>query len=297
MGDKMDRYKVANRASVLGIVGNLFLLIIKGMVAFFTNSQAMFSDTFNSAGDIFSSLLTFIGNKIASKKADNDHNLGHGKAEYIFAMLISLTMIIIAIRLCVSSIVSIFRGSSYVFSPILIVVCILTIVIKFCLYMYTHNISKKYHNLLIEANAKDHRNDCVLTTFTLVASVFGMYGIIVVDGIVGSLVAIWIVIVSVKLFKESYDVLMDSSIDENSKNQVYDIIKKYPEIRKVTHFNATPVGFQYQVSLTIFVDGNMSTFESHKIADCLEKEITKLDQIYLTIIHVNPINIVNSDNK
>ena len=69
---------------MLGIIGNLFLLIIKGIIGFITKSQAMIADAFNSAGDIFSSLMTFIGNKIASKPSDDDHNLGHGKAEYIW---------------------------------------------------------------------------------------------------------------------------------------------------------------------------------------------------------------------
>ena len=84
----MDRYKSTKKASILGIIGNVFLLIIKGMIGFMTNSQAMIADSVNSAGDIFSSSMTFIGNKIASKPSDESHNLGHGKAEYIFSMFI-----------------------------------------------------------------------------------------------------------------------------------------------------------------------------------------------------------------
>ena len=72
----MERYRSVKIASILGIVGNIFLLIIKGVVGFFTNSQAMIADSFNSAGDIFSSIMTFIGNKVASKPSDDDHNLG-----------------------------------------------------------------------------------------------------------------------------------------------------------------------------------------------------------------------------
>ena len=86
----MGRYKSVNTASILGILGNLFLLVIKGMIGFITNSRAMIADAFNSAGDIFSSVITFIGNKIASKPSDEDHNLGHGKAEYIYSMLMSI---------------------------------------------------------------------------------------------------------------------------------------------------------------------------------------------------------------
>ena len=70
------------------------MLIIKSIIGFITNSQAMIADSINSAGDIFSSIMTYIGNKIASKPSDNSHNLGHGKAEYIYSMLISIVMML-----------------------------------------------------------------------------------------------------------------------------------------------------------------------------------------------------------
>ena len=83
---------------------------------------------------------------------------------------------------------------------------------------------------------------------------------------------------------------MDKSIGEESKKKVLDIIANHPEIKKINHFNSTPVGYKYQISFTIFVDGNLSTFESHDIANKLEKEIDKkVEEIYLTVIHVNPI--------
>ena len=91
----MERFKKAKQASTLGIIGNIFLLIIKGTIGLITKSQAMIADTLNSAGDIFSSLMTYIGNKIASIPKDEDHNLGHGKAEYIYSMLISITKLLL----------------------------------------------------------------------------------------------------------------------------------------------------------------------------------------------------------
>lgn len=81
----MDKkFVMTKKAGIYGILGNIFLLILKAIVGFASHSQAMIADSFNSAGDIFASLMTFIGNKIASVPNDEDHNLGHGKAEYIF---------------------------------------------------------------------------------------------------------------------------------------------------------------------------------------------------------------------
>lgn len=284
------RYKSVRLASILGVLGNIFLLVIKGIIGFMTNSKAMIADFINSAGDVFSSFMTFIGNKIASKPYDDDHNLGHGKAEYIYSMLISIVMFITVLIILKDSILSIFKPTHYEFSIWLIVVCIITIILKFLLFLYTNKISKKLNNLLIKANSKDHRNDCVLTLLNLISAILSRNGIYFIDGIVGTVISVWIILTAINIFKESYDVLMDKCMNDITKNEVLKIIENHKEIKKFTHFNSTPVGYKYQISLSIFVDGNLSTFESHNIADNLEKEIiNNIDEVYLAIIHVNPI--------
>ncbi len=285
----MNRYKFGKIASILGILGNLFLLIIKCIVGIITNSQAMIADSINSASDIISSILTFIGNKIASKPRDEDHHLGHGKAEYIYSMLISILIILVAITVFKDSLVSLFNPSIFNFSIWYIIVCIITILVKLGLFLYTNKVAKVYNNLLILANSKDHRNDMIVTFFTLLSGILMYYGINFVDSIVGIGISIFILITGIKIFIDSYDVLMDKAMNEDTKREVLAIIKKYPEVKKIQHFNATPVGYLYQISFTIFVDGNLSTFESHDIANKLEEEISALDDIYVTIIHVNPI--------
>ena len=145
----MDRFKAANRASILGMVGNIFLFIIKVTAGFISNSQAMIADAFNSASDILSSIMTYIGNKVASKDADDDHNLGHGKAEYIYSMLISIVMFILGVNILIDSIGSIINPSKFHFTIWLVIVCIITILVKVFLYLYTRNIGKKYNNLLV----------------------------------------------------------------------------------------------------------------------------------------------------
>ena len=286
----MNRYSVTKKASIYGILGNSFLLIIKLIIGIITNSQAMIADSINSGGDIFSSLMTYIGNKIASKPSDDDHNMGHGKAEYIFSMLIGITMILVSVKSFGNSLEALVFKKSFVFSWWLIIVCIMTIIIKSLLYIYTNSLSKKLNNLLIKANAKDHRNDCIVTSFTLLSALLSLYKIMWFDGLVGIGISIWICFTGIKIFIESYNILMDRAISEENKQKVLDIINSHPEIKKIQHFNSTPVGYKYQISFTIFVDGNLSTFESHEIANRLEKEIDeKVDEVFLTVIHVNPI--------
>lgn len=285
----MDRYNVTKKAGLLGILGNLFLLIIKGSIGFICNSQAMIADAANSASDIFASIMTWVGNKIASEPQDDSHNFGHGKAEYIFSLFISISMIIVAFKLLYDSIITLIYGSTITFSWFLVVVCIITILVKFSLFIYTNKLCKKYNNILLEANSKDHRNDCIVTTFTLISILATLVGITFLDSIVGTGISIWIAITGFKIFIESYNVLMDESIDEETKDLILCYVKNYKEIQKIEHISSAPVGYQYIVVLTICLDGNMSTFESHKLADNLEKDINSLEKVYNTIVHVNPI--------
>ena len=285
----MNRYDSAKRAGILGIFGNIFLLIIKTIVGILSNSQAMIADAANSASDIFASLMTFIGNKIASEPDDNNHNFGHGKAEYIFSLFISISMIFVAAKLLYDCAMSLVHNDAFVFSWFLVAVCIITIVVKLLLYLYTKSLFKTHNNILLKANMKDHRNDCIVTSCTLISIIFGLFGFYLFDGIVGIGISIWICYTGINILIESCNVLMDVSIDSDTEKLILDLAHSYKDIKKVDNISSSPVGYQYIVVVTIYVDGNMSTFDSHKLADSLEKDITKLDKVYRTIIHVNPI--------
>ena len=284
-----SRFKDTENLGVLGIIGNIFLLIIKGIIGIITNSQAMIADSINSAGDIFASLMTFIGNKISSKPDDKDHNFGHGKAEYIFSLLISISMVIAAITLLTNAVKSLIYGNDVTFSWFLIIICVVTIITKLSLYIYAKKIYKKYNNILVLANMNDHRNDCIVTTFTLLSSILILFNITWFDAVTCIGISIWILYTGWKIFLESYNILMDTSIDSASEKKILELIKKYPEIKNVEKFSSSPLGSQYLIVLTLNIDGNISTFDSHKIVDDLEQDILKLDNIHAVHIHINPI--------
>lgn len=285
----MDRYKYTKIAGIVGIIGNIFLLIIKSFIGFISHSQAMIADAANSAGDIFASLMTFIGNKIASEPSDESHNFGHGKAEYIFSLLISLSMMLVAVKLLIDSSINLINGTIFTFSWFLVSVCIITILTKLLLFLYTNYLYKSNENLLLKSNMIDHRNDCILTTFTLISILLSLANIYWFNSVVGIGISIWIFYTGIKIFIESYNVLMDKSLDIKTTDLILDLIDTYSEIEKVDKIYSTPIGYQYIVTITIYVDGNISTFDSHHIADNLEKNVEGLDNIAKAIIHVHPI--------
>lgn len=285
----MTRGTIIKRVGFVGILGNIFLLIIKFTIGFICHSQAMIADSANSAGDIFASLMTTIGNKIAKAPKDQDHNFGHGKAEYLFSMFISISMILVAFKLLWDSGKSLLYHSDFKFSISLVIVCIITIIVKFSLYIYTRRMYKICNSLLIKSSMQDHKNDCFITSCTLLSIIFGFYGIYWVDGVVGIGISLWLLYSGYIIFIEAYNVLMDSSLDESTKDKILELSRTYECIKKVENIASTPVGYKYIAFITICVDGNMSTFGSHKLADDLEKDIKKLDKIYDAIVHVNPV--------
>lgn len=284
-----ERFKLTKKAGIYGIAGNIFLLIIKAIVGFVFKSQSMIADSFNSAGDIFASLMTFIGNKISSAPHDEDHNFGHGKAEYIFSMFIGISMIFVAAKLLYDSISTLILGSNLEFSWLLIVVCVITIITKFLLFLYTKKASKKCNNILLESNMKDHRNDCFLTSFTLLSIILSLFGIYWFDSVVGIGISIWIGYTGISIFIESYNILMDVSVDEKTKDLILDIIHSYKDIKNVDTISSSPVGAQHMIFITVCLDGNLTTFESHSLANSIEESVNQLDNVYKTIVHVEPV--------
>jgi len=135
----------------------------------------------------------------------------------------------------------------------------------------------------------DHRNDCIITLFTTIAILLTRANIFWFDGVVGIGISVWIFIVGIEIFKESYNVLMDSSIDNDSRKKILSIIKGEKEIKRIGTLYSIPIGYKYIVVITVFINGKMSTSKSHKIADKLEKEIlSQIDKIESVIVHVEP---------
>ena len=186
----------------------------------------MISDAANSAGDIFSSFMSTIGSKIASIPNDETHNFGHGKAEYIF---------------------SLFNPSSVEYPFWLILVCIITIITKLTLFIYTKIIGKKTQSILIDSLQKDHRNDTIVTICTLLSVISNLFGVYWLDGAVGVGISIVIAISGIKIFIESYNILMDKSIDPKTEEIITDIAHNYKEIQKLDAISSTPVGYKYIV--------------------------------------------------
>jgi cation diffusion facilitator family transporter len=285
---KMDRFKVTRRVAVLGIAANIFLLSIKLTAGFLSRSQAMIADGFNSAGDVFASVMTLVGNSIASRPEDQDHPYGHGKAEYIFSMIISLSLMVVSFTIFKSALSSIIDKTAFTTSWFLITVAIITIVVKLTLFIYTNRVGKVLDNLLVLANSEDHRNDVFVTAGTLFGILMGYFGITWVDGAIGIGISLWIFFTGIKIFISSFKVLMDTDIDPVFKENTYNLVKEIGGVDHIDSINAKPVGAGYILLIKVSVDGEMSVNESHKIASAIKAKVKGIKGVKDAVVHINP---------
>ena len=285
----MDRFKLTKRIAVLGIAANILLLIFKLAIGFLSRSQAMIADGFNSAGDVFASFMTYVGNKIASKPEDQTHPYGHGKAEYIYSMIISFSLLLVSYSILRNSLDAILNRETFIFSWWLVGIAVFTIVLKLCLFLYTRNAGRKSDNLLILANSEDHRNDVFVTSSTLLGIILGTQGIYWVDGVVGIGISLWIAYTGIRIFRSSYKVLMDTNMEGTLKAEITDTIEAIKGVDHIDDIMAKPIGVNYIIIVKISVIGSMTVNESHVIAAKIRAGVRKLGKVGDVVVHINPV--------
>ena len=288
----ITREKCIKTVSIIGVIANVFLLGIKGVIGFISSSQAMIADSLNSAGDIFASFMSYVGAKLALKPKDKNHPYGHGKAEYIFSFIISISMIIASIFMIKTSIESIVYKKAVIFSYTLLVICVVTIFTKVILYIYTKNKYKETNSILVKASMEDHRNDIFVTVGTLIGVISSYFGIYIVDSIIGIIISFWIIYVGINLLRDSYIVLMDTSLDEKAYEEIIKLVESDENILHVDDILSKPVGNKYIIILKISMDGDMKLEKAHNIGGRIKEElINKYDYIIDVITHINPHTI------
>ena len=284
----MDRYQSTKKVAVLGIVSNFLLLSFKLIVGITSKSQAMIADGLNSAGDVFSSCMTYIGNRIASRPHDEEHPYGHGKAEYIFSMIISFSLLLVAYQIIRNAFGAWIHQESFIFSIWLVLVAVITILVKASLFFYCKKIGRQQENLLILANGEDHRNDVFVTSATLLSILLGSWKVYWLDALVGIGIGLWIGFTGIKIFMSAYDVLMDTTIDGKLKEELITMIEKIPGVSHVDDVTAKPIGLHFILLVKVSVPPTMTVYEGHSVAAEIKKQLKHWPYIDDVVVHVNP---------
>lgn len=201
--DANERRKKIIGVSVIGIVANLLLGVLKAVLGLLSGSIALISDALNNITDSSSSLITIVGTKLAAKAPDKQHPFGHGRTEYLTSLLIGGIVFLTGFQSLISSVKAVFNKEDINTDITTVIIIIVTIAAKILLGTFTENSGKKLNSTALIASGADAKNDAVVSVVTLISTILYIYVKISVDGIAG-------VIISVFILKTAYEVLSDT---------------------------------------------------------------------------------------
>lgn len=285
--DVRERY--GTLAAVVGILSNIFLCIIKGLIGLFSGSIAVTADAVNNLSDAGSSVITLLAFKIAGKPADEEHPYGHARMEYISGMAVSFIIILLGLELMGSSFEKILHPEEVGVSALTYLVLIVSIAVKLWQGMFNRSLGKRISSEALQATAADSLNDVFSTGAVLLSTLVYQFTAIPIDGWVGMLVAIFITVSGVKLIMETGSPLLGQAPDPQMVQELEEKITAYDGVIGIHDLQVHNYG-PGRVFATVHaeVPANRDILVSHDIIDNIEREVGHEMNLNL-VIHMDPV--------
>ena len=285
--DVRERY--GTLAAAVGILSNIFLCIIKGLIGLFSGSIAVTADAVNNLSDAGSSVITLLAFKIAGKPADEEHPFGHARMEYISGMAVSFIIILLGLELMGSSFEKILHPEEVGVSALTYLVLIVSIAVKLWQGMFNRNLGKRISSEALQATAADSLNDVFSTGAVLLSTLVYQFTAIPIDGWVGMLVAIFITVSGVKLIMETGSPLLGQAPDPQMVRELEEKITAYDGVIGIHDLQVHNYG-PGRVFATVHaeVPANRDILVSHDIIDNIEREVGHEMNLNL-VIHMDPV--------
>jgi cation diffusion facilitator family transporter len=278
-------------SGIVGIISNLFLCIIKILTGVLIGSFSYIADGINNLSDAGSSIVTLIGFKLASEPADADHPFGHQRVEYLTGLIVSFIIIAIGLLLLKSSIESIINpGDGATFSVISVIILAVSIVIKCLQSLFYRKIGKLINSTAVMATSIDSLNDCISTGTVLIASIISLLTDLQLDGWMGCVVSLFILVSGYKLVKEAMSPLIGEKPSKELVNSIADKVLNYPKVLGIHDLVIHSYGpGKIFATIHVEVDSEESIIVTHDIMDNIEKDFKDEMGINL-VIHMDPID-------
>lgn len=295
--DNIVRQRYGILSGILGIICNLFLFALKLIIGLVINSIAVISDAFNNLSDLGSTLISIIGIKLSSKKPDRDHPFGHGRFEYISALIVSFIIMLVGVELFKSSAEKMLTPSTDAASISWLSIGFLAFSIPVKLFMYGYNryFGKKIHSAVISATATDSLNDCIATGAVILSAVVDGLHILpfAIDGIVGMAVSLMILYAGFSVARDTVGLLLGKAPNEQLVADISQAIKSSPAIIDIHDLIIHDYGpGRLFASVHAEIPDNADIVASHEAIDAIEKHIFNLFGCELTI-HMDPVSVNN----
>lgn len=280
-------------AGGLGIVCNFVLFVIKFIAGLISGSVAVLSDAFNNLSDMGSSVVSLIGTIAASQHADEEHPFGHGRFEYIASLIVSFIIMMVGFELLRSSFDKVLQGQQVAFSWMTICVLVFSMLVKLWMFASNRYIGKTIQSMVIRATAQDSLNDVFATGGVVLATFLGLVLPWSVDGIMGMLISVLIMLAGFGIARDTITVLLGTPPDPVLVEQIYGMLLRHEGIEGVHDLiihDYGPGRRMASVHAEVPVDGDI--VKIHEVIDATEKEIQKELGVHI-VIHMDPISVGN----
>ncbi len=286
------REKYCVLAGSLGIICNMILFAVKLAVGSVMGSIAIMSDAFNNLSDTGSSVVSVIGARLSNKKPDREHPFGHGRLEYVSSLIVSFIIMLVGCELLKTSVEKIFSPADVAFSPVLVIVLVLSIPVKAWMYSYNRYMGMRIASGVLLAAARDSLNDVAATSAVVFTSLLGKYmGVGEIDGAVGTVVSVMIIYSGFQISRDTIGLLLGTPPDRTTICGIEKIIMAEKEIHGVHDLIVHDYGPGRKLaSVHAEVSDDCNIVEVHEVIDALERKIEQEMGIH-TVIHMDPVSV------
>ena len=287
------RSKAGKKAAIVAIVANCFLTAFNIAIGIMSGSYALISEGAHTLSDVATSVIAFVGFKIGQKPADDEHPIGHGRAEAIGGLIIVLFLGMVAYEIMQGAIERLLNPS-LITTPdfYAAIMAVFGIIINFSVSEYIIKIGKEIRSPAIVADGKHQKTDIFSSIAVLLSVVVSNIGYPILDPIIGLIIGVLILKTAYEVGKENIDNIMGKVPSQEFINKIKRVANKTPKAQDAHNIKVDYLGSYAVVSLHVKVDGNMTVDESHKIAHIVETNlINKIPEVKYAVVHVCPIGL------
>ena len=276
-------------ASVVGIVLNIILSLVKLAVGVACGSVSITADATNNLSDAGAQIVSLVSFKISAKPADRDHPFGHARIEYVASMIVSFLILHIGFDLLMESVNKIKDPEPVEFSAVSLVILSVSILCKLWLCVFNRRIAKKIDSSVMRATSADSLSDAVATAAVLISMLITRFTNFQTDAYMGVAVSVLILIAGVKILNDTKNSILGSAPEPEVVEGIVSLVKEYPEILGIHDMIVHNYGAGNTIaSLHAEVDGSQDVFYTHDVIDTVEKRIYH-ELGVLATIHLDPI--------
>ena len=278
-------------ASVVGIICNLILFGIKIVIGTLLNSIAVTADAFNNLSDATSSIIGFVGTKLANRPADKEHPFGHGRYEYVAALIVAFLVLEVGLSCLKSSFSKILHPEPLEFQFYLVIILVISVLIKVWLGLFNRKLGKRINSAIMKATSADAFGDVGITSATVLSVLLVKFAGLNIDGYIGLVVSVFVLLSGINILKETIQPLLGLAISVEDYERISRFVEKYDLIvgsHDLILHNYGPSALMATIHAE--VPDTTSMDKAHGVIDQIERDAKEQLGILL-VIHMDPVAV------